>query len=143
MAEHPEHADEIMPLLALAAELEELPYPVERPEAVESGRERMLAALRHGRPLQDRPSWRRHLDPEPWRLRPALRIAIAILFVLALGTPTVAVVAAGSLPGEDLYPVKTGWENLRVALTISPAARTAAAVPTGRTAADRASANGA
>jgi len=123
LAEHPEHADEIMPLLALAAELEELPYPVQRPEAVASGRERMFAALTARQAITGSPARARSWILNPLPLRPALGIAIAVLIILALGTPAVAVVATRSLPGDDLYPVKTGWEALRLNLTTSSEAR--------------------
>jgi uncharacterized Zn ribbon protein len=52
----------------------------------------------------------------------AMRAAIALVMVLALlfsGAGITAMAAQNALPGETLYPLKTGLEDLRVSLTLN------------------------
>lgn len=62
------------------------------------------------------PFWQRLLKPIP-----ALA-SLALVLALTLGSMGVVGASAASLPGDTLYPVKRGWEQARLALTLNPAA---------------------
>ena len=57
----------------------------------------------------------------PW-VRATLALA-ALILVVGFGTGGLAAVSAGSLPGDNLYPVKRFAESVRYALTLDPVAR--------------------
>ena len=50
----------------------------------------------------------------------ARRIAVTVLALAVLGGPSVVVAAANAEPGEVLYPIKLGVEDLRLALESDP-----------------------
>lgn len=57
--------------------------------------------------------------PWPWLRRPSLALAGLALAILLLVSGTgVAFASSASLPGDPLYPVKQGFEQARLALTI-------------------------
>jgi len=104
LREHGDVADEVRPLIALAAELRGLPAP--QPSA--HGLERALAhvALEGAARPRRRPFFR----------RVSVIAAAAVLLVLAgwgiLG------MAAGTVPGDFLYPVKRLAERVSYSLTL-------------------------
>lgn len=124
LARYPDLADELRPLLHIAASI-----PPERgtpsPEFKQRTRNRLLEAMgpqmahvKYGR--QSAGGW--------FRLRLARAFSPAVLALIVL---SVVVVAGGgtayasqsSLPGDTLYPVKTGVENLQLAVTFSHQSR--------------------
>lgn len=109
----PEEAADLLPLLELARRLEAVRRPELRPEVLTTGLvhvQERLAGRRTGP--------RRRL----WQVAWALAV---FLLALILGTAGLALAAEGSLPGEPLYPIKRGSEQLRLALTTTPDSRSA------------------
>jgi hypothetical protein len=128
LADYPSQREQLMPLLLVVRQLSSLravPAPTES--------EARLAAF-----LEETQAWRSETPtPSRWRshwlaafrqlrwspqTRPALGMAISllVLFVLMGGAITLA---AGSLPGDWLYPVKLAGEEVRLALLSGQAAR--------------------
>jgi hypothetical protein len=132
LSTHPDQAKKLRPLLQAAAHVWEIPIPRARPEAVQAGRERLLAGAN-----------RRNLSPSPvspgkfarytkralgafqiilfGQKRTSLSLAFrmaAILAIALLATGGITVnVSARSLPGDKLYGVKRTWESVRLSLT--------------------------
>lgn len=127
LARYPELGDELRPLLSIAASIPpEKITPV--PEFKQRARKRLLDIMQPpatgfepGRTGMF--GWLKPLVPA-MRSSLALIVAIVMLTLLAAGATT-AYASQGSLPDDALYPVKTGVENLQLALTLSPEARAA------------------
>lgn len=134
LGDHSAMADELRPLLALAAGLRAAPPPRASTVAVADGKQKMLAAFAA--------QGRRQVAPEAIfnayarRIRAFLRLgtdtdvkyvlrfAVGILLVLVFGASGVlAAASTDSLPGDALYPVKQSVEGLRLSLTFSGQAR--------------------
>jgi hypothetical protein len=127
---YPEHAEELRPLLNLASAVKAVPTPRPDPAAVRANRQRMLDAARTAT------AYRQQRGPAAfawlWRLssglrvRPLLRAGLtltAVVMLVGLAAGGLFASAAGSLPGQALYPVKRFGENARLSLTLRPAAR--------------------
>lgn len=112
-AGRPEEMAELLPLLELVRTLKAVPRPEMRPEALAAGLVRVQEGLAGRRIRPRRRAWR-----VAWALA-------AFLLALLLGTAGLALAAEGSLPGEMLYPIKRGSEQLRLALATSPDSRSA------------------
>ena len=134
LSAHPDQAKKLRPLLQAAAHVWELPIPRARQEAVQAGRERLLAGAN-----------RRNLSPSPvssgqfarytkralgafqiilfGRKRSSLSLAFRMAAILAIALLTTAGitvnVSAHSLPGDKLYGVKRTWESVRLSLTLN------------------------
>jgi hypothetical protein len=132
LSAHPDQAKKLRPLLQAAAHVWEIPIPRARQEAVQAGRDRLLAGANL-----------RNLSPSPvssgqfarytkralgafqiilfGRKRSSLSLAFrmaAILAIALLATGGITVnVSARSLPGDKLYGVKRTWESVRLSLT--------------------------
>jgi hypothetical protein len=132
MSAHPDQAKKLRPLLQAAAHVWEIPIPRSRPEAIQAGRDRLLAGANL-----------RNLSPSPvssgqfarytrralgvfqiilfGRKRSGLSLAFrmaAILAIALLATAGITVnVSAHSLPGDKLYGIKRTWESVRLSLT--------------------------
>ena len=130
LARYPEHAEELRPLLSLASAVKAVPTPRPDPAAVRANRQRMLDAV------QTAAARRQQRGPAAfawvWRLssglqvRPLLRAALtlaAAVVLVSLASGALFTSAADSLPGQALYPVKRFGENVRLSLTLHPAAR--------------------
>jgi hypothetical protein len=127
LARYPELGDELRPLLNIATSI-----PPEKItpalEFKQRARKRLLDIMQPPATGVERRGagifgWLQPLVPA---MRPslALIVAIVMLTLLAAGATT-AYASQGSLPDDTLYPVKTGVENLQLALTLSPEARAA------------------
>lgn len=133
LAQQPQHAAELQPLLALAQRAQAAPAPRARPQAVRAGRQRLLAAVAQefpAPPVSSRPFTRyaeRLLSRLSIRKGPAmglvLRAAYAFVSICALAGIFTVTAAAESLPGDDLYTVKRAWEGVELLLSFGPQAR--------------------
>ena len=54
--------------------------------------------------------------------RPLAAVGVAMLLLL-VGSTSAVVASAGALPGDPLYPVKTGWEQVQIALIFDAEAK--------------------
>lgn len=120
----PHVADRYASLVATATLLREQPQPTPRPEFVAELRSRLMTAaetelvpglrvVAPGGATRSRRS----------RLRERQLGAAAAAAVLVATTAGVAAAANSSLPGETLYPVKRGIEQLQIAMNTNDAAR--------------------
>jgi hypothetical protein len=110
LADYPEHAVELEPLLRTALDTREAAAIKPRPEFRDRARYQFQAALRETEPEKDRGffGWQRR-----WV---TVVVSVFALLVVVSGT----VVAAGdSLPDSPLYKVKLATEAVRLALTPS------------------------
>ncbi len=134
LSRYPEHAQELEPLLQMAQAIQVLrATEPPRPAALARGRQRFLteaARLREAQTRRDRSLVGRLFGPLAGRLySPAVaRVAtMALVAVLAFLVVSGVVVqaAAGSLPGEPLYPVKAVTRQVQLLVTFDPQAREA------------------
>ena len=135
LAAYPAQAEDLQPLLSVFKEMQTVPEPLERSEAVRTGRQRMLVALdvRESRAPVSFGWFSRYAEQIHQKLRPqeaqttrstkeinmklVLRFALALVASLVIGTQIVFAASYSSLPGDTLYPVKLSWEQLQLNLT--------------------------
>lgn len=115
----PQYATELAPLLEIASFarkglMKEEPIPT--PD-LKSGRQRFLQAASLVAP--PRPTVTRRRSTSTW-LRLAAVVSLALFILAGAGISTVA---AQSLPGDILYPMKLGLEEVRLALTFNSQSR--------------------
>jgi hypothetical protein len=134
LSAHPAQADRLLPILQAAARVWEIPVPRARPDAVQAGRERLLASANSQTVSPARVSSGRFarytrqllgtlpiltLGKNHSSLSFAFRMA-AILLIVLLATGGITIKAsASSLPGDRLYSVKRTWEGIRLSLTLN------------------------
>ena len=115
---YPQMADDLRPLLEATLEAKSLAAIAVPDVAIKSGRARLLqhaAEMRASAPKKRR-RWSLFAFP-----RLATSLAIAFLFLVS-GTSLVSA-SSGALPGDNLYPVKRSWEDLRLFFIFSPEER--------------------
>jgi len=111
LAQHPEYASELEPLLRTALDTKGAVDIKPRPEFRERARHQFQAALRDMQP-KGRPDFF-------YILKPSLATIITVVVVLLAGGGTVAA-ASNSLPDSPLYQVKLATEAVQLALAQSP-----------------------
>jgi len=121
LMEYPQFREELKDLLTIARDIESIPLPQVRDEAVASCLVKVHDALQ----LQKKPVWRARLPRFQWsRLfyfpSPAWVKALAFVLVAIFISWGAANLSADSLPGEPLYPIKLATEKVRCFLTIEP-----------------------
>jgi hypothetical protein len=131
LARFPDMADELRPELETAAWMREQSSVFDPPPGfINASRRKLIAQIRQE-------SGAAASRASPWNLAGLLaifrsrqltyRFAVAIILVVFLfaATSGVALASQSSLPGDTLYPVKIGLENVAVAITpsLSGAAR--------------------
>ena len=121
LARYPEHSEELRGFLETALALQEEGLPKPSHQAMDQGRDRLLKAVAERQQAQ---------APGPgflgrWFGTPALKWAGAMagLAALLLVVGGLALASGDSLPGDVLYPVKRGMEDVRLALTPSDAGK--------------------
>ena len=113
----PAQRDALISLLKVSVELKQLRVPGADTVFRLSARNRLLAAAARAKARRATPAG----FFERLALRPRLALAATVALVAALGLGA-TVAAAGSLPGEPLYALKTGSEQVALAVTVDPAA---------------------
>jgi hypothetical protein len=126
LARFPEMADELRPELETALWMQEQSSVFDPPPGfINISRKKLVAQIRQE-------TGAAASRASPWSLAGLLaifrsrqltyRFAVAIILVVFLFTATtgVALASQSSLPGDTLYPVKIGLENVAVAVTLSP-----------------------
>ena len=133
LADYPAQASELTPVLALSADLLQLPRLEPSSQVFASGYETMMESVS----TRERPSWLAKailLGNSLWSsfnprgsvgLPLTMRVAMVFMIVLVAGSAFAVTASADSLPGDALYPVKRSWENTRLALTLSEPSRRA------------------
>jgi hypothetical protein len=111
---YPDLADELRPILETAVKARSIPVPGPSAEAVRRKRARVLqhaAQLREGRAQSSRRLW----------TVPLRRMIVSLTMIVALFVSGTGLVQASSttLPGDNLYPVKRTWEDIRLLFTFN------------------------
>lgn len=119
LARFPEHAEELRPILKTAAKAQKMAVSTPDADVMRRSRARVMqhaAELRESRVAPRRP---RNVIPLLQRL--VLSFGLAAIFLLS-GSGLLSA-SASALPGEQLYPVKRGWENIRLFFIFDSEAR--------------------
>lgn len=119
LARFPEHAEELRPILRTAAKAQKMAVATPDADVARRSRARVMqhaAELREARVAPRRP---RNVIPLLQRL--VLSFGLAAIFLLS-GSGLLSA-SASALPGEQLYPVKRGWENIRLFFIFDSEAR--------------------
>ena len=116
---YPSMREQLEPLLRIALEIREPPDVKPSPSFKVRARVQLMDQI-HGRQAVTKWPWFRYNDqvkPIPYRRRFSMAsvILVIVLTLSALGGGT-AYAAQDSLPGDALYPVKLGTEQLRMML---------------------------
>ncbi|HNE03355.1 MAG TPA: DUF5667 domain-containing protein, partial [Anaerolineales bacterium] len=120
LARFPEHAEELRPILETSVKAREMAVPEPSPNVVRRSRALVLqraAELRESR-VAPRSDSRRGFSLFQ---RLALSFALVAVFLMSGGGLLSA--SASALPGEQLYTVKRGWENVRLFFIFDTQAR--------------------
>ena len=113
---YPQMADELRPILETSVQAQSLATPSVPEAAIRRGRARVLQhAAGMSAPAQGS---RRSIFSFP---RLATSLALAFIFILS-GTGLVRA-SDGALPGDNLYPIKRTWEDMRLLLVFDPEGR--------------------
>lgn len=112
----PEFKDELRPILETAVKARAMAVSEPNPEVVRRSRARVM---QHAAAIRESRNPKRRIFPTLQRL--GLSFALATVFLLSGGGIVNA--SASSLPGESLYPVKRGWESLRLFFVFDVAVR--------------------
>jgi hypothetical protein len=118
LARYPDLADELRPLLVTASQARAMavPVPEASQQAMRLGRQRLMQ-----RAAQMRPAARPALMPRLQRF--AFSLGLALIFLMS-GTGLVRA-SSSTLPGDELYPVKRTWEDVRLLFVFTPGHREA------------------
>lgn len=114
----PEMKADLLPLLQTSLQARRLAIPEVPEEVRRRGKARLLRRAAGMREAASKAQARKARFSFP---RLAVSLAIAFLFLLS-GTGLVNA-SGGALPGDDLYPVKRTWEDVRLLLVINPESR--------------------
>lgn len=117
LSHYPDLADELRPILKTALKARKMSAPEPALEVVQRGRARVL---QHAAELREMRSAPRRRGISVFQ-RLALSFAL-LLFLLVSGTGILSA-SASALPGERLYPVKRGWEKVRLFFIFDSEAR--------------------
>ena len=125
LKEYPEHGEELKELLTIAKEIENIPLPPVRDEAVAS----CISKVRKAMQLQKKGSWRARLIRLWWpRLvyvpSPIWAKALAFVLIGIFISWSTMNLSADSLPGDILYPMKLTTERVKFFFTINPGEKT-------------------
>jgi hypothetical protein len=117
LARYPDLAGDLRPVLkgSILARSKVISHP--SPELIRRGRSKLLQHAFEMREIKT--ARRRRMIPLFHRL--AISLSLTALFLIS-GTGLVGA-SSSALPGENLYPVKLTWENLRLFLTFNHESR--------------------
>ncbi|MFN3491033.1 MAG: DUF5667 domain-containing protein [Anaerolineales bacterium] len=117
LSNYPEHAAALRPLLKTAVKAQQSQTASPSPEAIRRGRAKVLQRAAELRESKTAPQ-RRAISIFS---RLAISFALALVFLLS-GTGLLSA-SASALPGDRLYSVKRGWENIRLSFIFDQEAR--------------------
>ena len=117
---YPEHAAELEPYLQMAAKVAQSYAFAPSSTAKEQGRQRLRAEQR-ALQQEGREKYRGRLGWRWWKPARLPRWATglaAVILVILVGTSGTVIASANTLPGDVLYPVKRGVEQIQLALPL-------------------------
>jgi len=118
LSRYPNHAEELRPILVTSVQAIQLAPPGPSPEVERRGRAKVLQQAAQMREAKATPSRRIWSVP----LRRAL-VSLAMIGVLFISSTNLVRASTTTIPGDNLYPVKRTWEDVRVLLTFDNQAR--------------------
>lgn len=118
LARFPEYADELRPILETSVKARAMAPPEPSPEVVRRSRARVMQHAAELRELDVAPRTRRVIP-----LFQRLAISFLLTALLLMSGSGLLSASASALPGERLYPVKRGWENIRLFFIFDSEAR--------------------
>ncbi len=113
LARYPDLVGELRPILKASIMAQSMAVPTPSPEVVRRGRAKLLQHAAQMREAKVAPRKR----AIPFFQRLAISFTLTALF-LSSGTGLVSA-SSSALPGENLYPVKLTWENVRLFFTFN------------------------
>ncbi len=119
LARYPQFADELRPLLKTALSARAMPLTSPSASGMRRGRANLLQKAAEMREAKTAPRSRRSVIPMFQRLAISLGLTFALVFS---GTGLVSA-SSTALPGENLYPVKRTWEDVRLFFVFDPSIR--------------------
>jgi hypothetical protein len=124
LARYPEYTSELRPLLRASLEAKSLSIEEIPVDVVHRGKSKVLKAAAE---LQQQ-----KISKKPFFVFPAKRVfrlgfvaLITLLLLVGVGGTGLVRASTVSLPGDQFYPVKITWENLRLKLAVSQIERDA------------------
>ena len=124
LARYPQHARELRPILEASMQAIRLASLGPTPEVQRRSRSKVLQHAAQMREMQRqspaRTSRRIWSVPLRWAL-----VTLAVVGVLFISSTRLVEASSTTLPGDNLYPVKRTWEDVRVFLTFNSQAREA------------------
>lgn len=114
LARYPDLANELRPILKASIMARTKAMPAPSPDVIRRGRSKLLQHASEMREVKSAP--RKRMIPMFQRF--AISLTLATVF-LASGTGLVGA-SSSALPGENLYPVKRTWEDMRLFFTFNP-----------------------
>jgi hypothetical protein len=117
---YPEYAEELRPILETSVLAKSLAVPEPSVDVTRRGRAKVLQQAAQMREAKANPSRRLWSVP----LRRAM-VSLAMIFVLFMGSTGLVHAASSTLPGDNLYPVKRTWEDVRILFAFNTQARQA------------------
>jgi hypothetical protein len=124
LSQYPKYADELRPVLETSVQAIQLATLGPSPEVERRGRAKVLqhaAQMREARTQSPLRSPRR-LWSVPLR---RVLVTLSVVGVLFISSTQLVQAASTTLPGDNLYPVKRTWEDVRVLFTFNNQAREA------------------
>jgi uncharacterized membrane protein YgcG len=122
LARYPELASELRPLLLAAMDVESLAEKDVPVDVMRRSKARLLNAAAEMRE-QKSAKKRMYFSPFGRVFRIGFAVLIVITLMVGIGGTGLVRASSGSLPGDQLYPVKRTWENLQLKLAYDPTER--------------------
>lgn len=119
LARFPEHAEELRPILKTAAKAQKMAVASPETDVVRRSRAKVMQHAAELREARVAPTRSRSGIPLFQRL--VISFGLAAFFLMS-GSGLLSA-SASALPGEQLYPVKRGWENVRLFFIFDSEAR--------------------
>ena len=111
---YPEYAQELEPLLRLASEIDEIPKPEPKKEAVN------VMLMKIGEAVVEQSEQEPVLGKffrRPFLTKPVLVKSLATMLIAIIAMWSMGMVSSRSIPGDILYPIKTTTERVKFTLT--------------------------
>ena len=113
LSRFPDHKKELRPILNAALKAGNGTAPVPTQAAVIRGRARLMQKV--AKLQQEKSAPRKHAIP----LFQRIAISFTVTATLLLSGTSLVGASSTALPGQNLYPVKRGWENIRLFFTFN------------------------
>lgn len=118
LSRYPAYADELRPILEASVDAKNIAVPEPPSDIVRRNRAKVLqhaAQMREAKAQSSRRLW-------SVPLRRAL-VSLAVIGALFVSSTQLVSAASTTLPGDNLYPVKRTWEDVRVLFTLNTQSR--------------------